>query len=65
MYYFGENFSIYFINKNYFKQWMHKPLSHACPDVRMGSGSPTVDFTGENFNTKMLIIRNMWRMMEM
>lgn len=56
MYYLGENFSIYFTNKNYFKQnRMQKPLSHACPDVYMGSGYPTVNFTGENCNSKMLI----------
>lgn len=56
MYYFGENFSIYFINKNYFKQnKMQKPLTHAGPDVCMGSGYPTVKCTGENFNSEMLI----------
>ena len=57
MYYFGENLSIYLVNKNYFKQnRMQKPLSHACPDIYKGSGYPTVNFTSENFNRKMLII---------
>lgn len=56
MYYFGENLSIYLVNKNYFKQdRMQKPLSRACPDIYKGNGYPTVNFTSENFNSKMLI----------